>query len=880
MITLKGYQTRSLDSLQKFLAKCAVGEKPADAFEAVQRETGAPRQDYFSVEAQGLSKATPYVCLRVPTGGGKTLMACHAAGSAITDYLRAERGVVVWLVPSTAILEQTANALRDSRHPYRRALETACGAVEVVTIEEALRLSRATLDGATVVVVATMQAFKSQDPTGRRVYSQNGHFSEHLLNIPAERIDDLIPGPDGKPVPSLVNALRLRRPVVIVDEAHNARTELSFGALGDLRPSCVLEFTATPDREENPSNVLHQVSAAELKAASMAKLPVRVISRHAGQREELLAEAVTLRRDLEKLAIVEGQNTGEYIRPILLIQAEKVDACEELKKKLIAEQGFAEAEVKISVGGNDELEDQGDLSSQKSPVRAVITVQRLREGWDCPFAYVLCSLRETRSATAIEQIVGRVLRLPNAKAKQDPNLNCSFVFSVSPSIGEVLKELRDALVANGFSAAEAGAIIRPAQSGLPLSAAPQTLSVAKTDIDPAMAERQTTVLGGKATVDARTGAVTIFVPLAPSEVELVAQCVKTEKGKAAVRELAATVKSLDLLSGGNGETRTPSFYEKGAPFAVPLLSVREPAGLFEFEETHLLEHPWKIAEKDASLPGYDPRQMPKARAGSLDVGATGEVTTAAMTEEEESDFIGALHRQVLALGIDEDWSEEKLVAWLDWRIRHQDILAGESAAFLQKAVRGVLTSNGLTAAEIARDRFRLREAVEKKIAAHREAERGKAFQAYLNGADLAVDETRAADFRTMMYEPSSLYEGAYKFKKHYFPRVGELEERTREEFACAQYLDDLPEVEYWVRNLPRKPGSFRLLTAEGWFYPDFVARLKDGRSLVVEYKGAHLWDAAAPKRAVGEAWMKRSGGKGVFVMPTDGGLDAIRSAIK
>lgn len=191
-----------------------------------------------------------------------------------------------------------------------------------------------------------------------------------------------------------------------------------------------------------------------------------------------------------------------------------------------------------------------------------------------------------------------------------------------------------------------------------------------------------------------------------------------------------------------------------------------------------------------------------------------------------------------------------------------------------------LTSNGLTAAEIARDRFRLREAVEKKIAAHREAERGKAFQAYLNGADLAVDETRAADFRTMMYEPSSLYEGAYKFKKHYFPRVGELEERTREEFACAQYLDDLPEVEYWVRNLPRKPGSFRLLTAEGWFYPDFVARLKDGRSLVVEYKGAHLWDAAAPKRAVGEAWMKRSGGKGVFVMPTDGGLDAIRSAIK
>ncbi|MCM2303595.1 MAG: DEAD/DEAH box helicase family protein [Elusimicrobia bacterium] len=880
MITLKGYQTRSLDSLQKFLVKCAKGEKPADAFEEVQRETGAPRQDYYPVEAPGLSKATPYVCLRVPTGGGKTLMACHAAGSAITDYLRAERGVIVWLVPSTAILEQTANALRDSRHPYRRALETACGAVEVVTIEEALRLSRATADGATVVVVATMQAFKSQDPTGRRVYSQNGHFSEHLLNVPAERIDDLLPGPDGKPVPSLVNALRLRRPVVIVDEAHNARTELSFGALGDLRPSCVLEFTATPARAENPSNVLHQVSAAELKAANMAKLPVRVITRHPGQKDELLAEAVALRRDLEKLAIVEGQKTGEYIRPILLIQADRVGDCEGLRDKLVAEQGLALDEVKISVGTNKELDEAGDISLPKSPVRVIITVQHLKEGWDCPFAYVLCSLRQTRSATAIEQIVGRVLRLPNAKAKQDPHLNCSFVFSVSPTIGEVLKELRDALVANGFSAAEAGAIIRPAQSGLPLSAAPRTVSVTKADIDTAMAERQTTALGGKAAVDAKTGTVTIFVPLAPSEVELVAQCVKTEEGKAAVRELAATVKSLDLLSGGNGESRPVSFYEKGAPFAVPLLSVKEPAGLFEFEDTHLLEHPWKIAEKDAALAGYDPREMPKGRAGTLDIGTTGEVTTAAMTEEEESDFIGALHRQVLALGIDEDWSEETLVAWLDRRIRHQDIAANESAAFLQKAVRGVMTSLGLTAADISRDRFRLREAIEKRIGEHREFERGKAFQTYLSGVNLAVDESRAADFRTMMYEPSSLYEGAYKFKKHYFPRVGELEERTREEFACAQFLDDLPEVEYWVRNLARKPGSFRLLTPEGWFYPDFVCRLKDGRALVVEYKGAHLWETAAPKRAVGAAWAERSGGKGVFVMPTEGGLDAIRAAIK
>lgn len=750
------------------------------------------------------------------------------------------------------------------------------------------RLSRAAVDGSTVVIVATIQSFRAQDPTGRRVYGQNGHFSEHLLNAPQNRIDDLLPGPDGKPVPSLVNALRLRRPIVVVDEAHNTHSELSLSTLGDVRPSCVLEFTATPDRERNPSNVLHQVSAAELKAADMAKLPVRVVTRHPSQREELLAEAVTLRRDLEKLAGVEGQRTGEYLRPILLVQAEKVADCEGLKEKLIKELGFAEAEVKISVHKNEELADAGDLSSPKCPVRVVITVQRLREGWDCPFAYVLCSLRETRSATAIEQIVGRILRLPNAKAKTEPNLNCAYVFSVAPSIGEVLSELRDALVANGFTPAEAGRIILPTPQGaLPLSAQPQSVSVPAKEIDRKAATAQTASLGGKATVDADTGEVKIFVPLDDREVEGLAGCLNTETAKAAVRGLAAAVKAVDVLQGGTGATRPPSGWERGLEFSVPLLSVKEPAGLFEFENTHLLEHPWRLGEKDASVPGYDPKARPKGRAGSLDIGTTGEVSSHVLLEEEEVDFVGTLHQQVLSLGIDEDWSEEKLVAWLDWHIGHQDILAGESAAFLQKAVRGAMTASGAAVGALALDRFRLREAVEARIQAHRDAERGAAFQGYLKDlSPLVVDPALGLDFRAMHYEPSWLYEGAFKFKKHYFgERPGELLEKTaagnlKEEFLCAQFLDDQPEIESWFRNLSRKAGSFRLLTADGWFYPDFVCKLKDGRVLVVEYKGAYLMEGAGPKRAVGEVWAKRSGGRCLFVMPTEGDFSKIRAAIE
>ena len=157
MIVLKDYQVRVLDSLRDFFCQCSREGRPEAAFQAVQLRNGQTPVPYLPVSVAGLAHGMPYVCLRVPTGGGKTLLACYTAGLAMTDLLHAERAVVLWLVPSNTILDQTADALRDPRHPYRRALELACGAVEVVTIEEALRLSRATVEGQTVVIVATIQ---------------------------------------------------------------------------------------------------------------------------------------------------------------------------------------------------------------------------------------------------------------------------------------------------------------------------------------------------------------------------------------------------------------------------------------------------------------------------------------------------------------------------------------------------------------------------------------------------------------------------------------------------------------------------------------------------------------------------------------------------
>lgn len=890
MITLKDYQERVLESLRDFFRLAAQTKMPDVAFREVTRRfgEGAP---YIPVPVAGLGADMPYVCLRVPTGGGKTLLACHAAGLAQRQFMRAERAVVLWLVPSHTILDQTADALRDPRHPYRRALELACGAVEVVTIDEALHLSRATIDGQTVVIVSTIQSFRAEDTTGRRVYDQNGAFSDHVAQVPSDRIADLFPGADGKPKPSLVNALRLRRPIVIVDEAHNARTDLSFATLGNVLPSCIVEFTATPAREKTPSNVLHRVSAAELKLANMVKLPLRVVTRHPSQRDQLLSEAITLRGDLEKLAVTEGQQTAEYIRPILLIQAERVDACEPLRDRLVREFGLSKDEVKISVGRLDELKAVNDIALSKCPVRVIITVEKLREGWDCPFAYVLCSLKETWSATAIEQIVGRILRLPKAQAKRHPDLNCAYAFSVSESITVVLAELREALEHNGFTKAEAERVILSVPQGtLPLGVQPQTVTFALTEIDPTVAQVQEAALGGKVRIDTTTGAITIVVPLDQDDTERVKSCLTTPEARTRVEAAAELVRKAEQAFGGSGKPRQPSPYEQQLDFLVPLLCFNENGMLYEFESTFLLEHPWKLSEKDASLSvGYNPLMRPYGKAGQIDVGVKGDVQTTLMSDTAASDFVGTLHQQVLQLSGADDWSLERLVAWLDRQIDHHDIPVGESAEFLRKAIRGLQAKYGMTdVGTLALDRFRLRDEIAARIQEHREAERKASFQMLLlQDSPLTVAEERTINFKTMGYEPSRVYEGGFQFQRHYFgPKPGELTEKTAdgritEEFQCAQFLDGLPQVRFWVRNLARKPTSFRLQTAKDWFYPDFLCQLIDGRTLAVEYKGKHLFDGldAEDKRAIGAIWASRSDGRCLFVMPTDGDFSTIRKML-
>jgi type III restriction enzyme len=196
-----------------------------------------------------------------------------------------------------------------------------------------------------------------------------------------------------------------------------------------------------------------------------------------------------------------------------------------------------------------------------------------------------------------------------------------------------------------------------------------------------------------------------------------------------------------------------------------------------------------------------------------------------------------------------------------------------------------MVSRKVTVAQLARLKYSLRGAVEEKISQLRGAHRREAYQAFLFGPQTAIVEVDPAfcfEFDADRYAPSWYYDGRYRFKRHYVGPIGELKGEG-EEYECAVRLDQMDEVETWIRNLDSRPEtSFWLQTSTDRFYPDFVARLRDGRIFVVEYKGEDRWsnDDSKEKRALGELWAERSGGRRLFLMPKGPDWYAITACVR
>jgi len=855
---LKEYQRQCLEKLAGYLRR--VNEIGANV--AFYEATDRP---YRQVEElPGL----PYVCVRVPTGGGKTVMAAHAVGITAREFLHLESGLALWLVPTNTIREQTLLALRDRRHPYRQALDEAfSGNVAVMDIKEALYVQRGVLDSDTVIMVSTLAALRVNDTEGRKVYETAGALQHHFDGLKQEQPDDLekLNGEEGIISYSLANVLRLRRPMVIVDEAHNARTSLSFEVLARFNPSCILEFTATPDQEKNPSNVLASVSALELKGEAMIKLPIRLKTKP--QWTEAVAEAIAKQGELKRIAKEEEKQTGEYLRPIVLFQAqpkkkgEKTITYEVLRQTLIEDFKIKEEEIAIATAEKKELENI-NIADRECPIQYIITVAALKEGWDCPFAYILCSVTNLSSRTAVEQILGRVLRLPKVTWKEHEELNHAYAFATSREFAEAARSLTDALVESGFERFEAKTMVKPEEElpfgELPLFSAPVTVQVSETPNLKKLAKG----IKNKITYEAVKKELIYFgPPIEEKEKFALQECFTTEEDKQAIEKLY--LKS-------HGKEVYPA--AQGIVFRVPMLAVRDGKQL-EFFEDQFLDAQWNLAECEAELTEREfPTKEAEEKAADIDVDQTGRIGF---------QFVRELHHQLSFLDMRGPKTKAELANWLDHSINHPDIPQVQSSLFLFRLIEWLMENRKFQLEDLVFERYRLRDVISDKINEFRKVQTEKFYQKWLLPdfeTPLEVSPELCFTFPLNQYPANRIYQGPARFSRHYYEIPADM---NGEEAECAVFIDNLAEVKFWVRNLERDDCSFWLQTSTDKFYPDFVAELVDGRYLVVEYKGADRWsdDDSREKRALGGLWAERSGGRCLFVMPRGRDFEGIRELL-
>ncbi len=490
---LKEYQLRALDavsrwndahaaSLRKWEEFVSVARKagvepppcPTDHPEAAWktlREAGAlpPTAGRYVARTDDAGRSVPHFCLKVPTGGGKTLL-----GAATLERLNLRTGLVLWVVPTRAIYAQTRRALRTRAHWIRQILERSSGG-RVRILEKEERFSAADIAHHLCVMLLMLPATNRQK--GRdflRMFRDSGRYptffpdaddgpgNETLLRQcpDLERAE----GDDRAPRNSLYNVFKLLRPFVVLDEAHKAygapdqQAKEEFArSVSRLNPRMVVELSATPNR--GISNLLVDIGGVELKTEQMIKLPVEVaafpqadwrftLERAADEAERLAGEAAAL-----------GAGEGRYIRPIVVVRVERTGRqqrdgqrvhAEDVREHLTQQLGVPTEAVAVKSAEADELRD-ADLLSPYCSIRWIITRAALMEGWDCPFAYVLVLLDNTNAQRALTQLVGRVMRQPYARRTGRKALDRCYVICRNTSVGTAVGQVKNGLEREGLT---------------------------------------------------------------------------------------------------------------------------------------------------------------------------------------------------------------------------------------------------------------------------------------------------------------------------------------------------------------------------------------------------------------------------------------------
>ena len=279
---LKDYQKKVVKEIERFFnhldsARQKFEVMGADMQSTVQSLGGFlaltnEYKGYVDRPQTGIGASYPRVCIKMPTGGGKTLIAIETIRAYQNLFAKSKTGLVVWITHRDQIYRQTIENLQNKGHVYRQLLDQASGNRTLI-IEKGQALRKQDVDENLVVLMLMIQSARKDT---NKIFEDSGGYTDFFP--PENRYDlhkellGVIPNLDrtvdtdtlyerAQIKTSLGNVIRSLNPLVIMDELHTMFTDTAKETLDGLNPSVVIGLSATP---RQGMNILSEVSGRDL----------------------------------------------------------------------------------------------------------------------------------------------------------------------------------------------------------------------------------------------------------------------------------------------------------------------------------------------------------------------------------------------------------------------------------------------------------------------------------------------------------------------------------------------------------------------------------------------------------------------------------------
>ena len=784
-------------------------------------------------------------------------MACNAI-KRIFDNLRpgTMNKVVAWFVPSDTILKQTLEKLQDPEHPYRQTLDALFNhQVMVVDKEAALQgqgLKFEQLQSQLVILVLSVQSFvetvrvkkdSSTEQQKPKAFRENENFQEQSRQLAFP--DKLIPGTDPT---ALIQVIAQQNPLIVIDESHNFKADLRTEMQSNLNPRFILELTATP---RDNSNVVAFVDAMQLKRENMVKLPVIVENRNAPK--DVLSAAIRMRNSLEKLAVQQEAAGGKYIRPIVLFQAQpKTDddniTFDKIKKQLV-DIGIPEKQIKIKTAQKDELKGL-NLMSRYCEVRYIITVNALKEGWDCPFAYILATLANKTSRVDVEQILGRILRQPYTQRHPIDLLNLSYVFTSSNDFRETVENIIVSLQKAGFSKKDfrevATAELAPktsaaaVQAQIPFEPTPEAEPSTVNEPEELNLEIEDPQQFMKSLEEESHADISTLQQQAQQISDEYNEIIKNQEESGDVDPLASITPPQMYYP------IKEQYKDIAADMKLPMFFKKTSSSIFSDDEWVQLEKSMLSEGFDLSTKNADVDFTIVSPAGiTVDVSDSGDAI-----RRKNEDLTAFIRRQY----VDKSAQTKKdgLSGQIAGMIKLDDV---SELAIREFVKRAIYRCDSDEIENLVDNIYLTKDAIQKKIEGHLDEHRRSTFKRWLDTGRISLKgHYTFIDKITLRDEIIGIDKGLYAAE----------ESVNGFEYDVIAAISDNPNVLFWHRNRGRKE-----FVINGFInhYPDFILKMKSGATVLVETKGDHLDNPdTEDKIKLGQKWTDLAGERFFYFM--------------